>query len=121
MRIRTLALVATLVAAACGGASDLEHPVDMPHQSNVGLDWRDQVIYQIMVDRFADGDQNNNMNVQPSVPGKFHGGDWQGIIDHLDYLKDLGVTALWISPWAVKRACSFTKTSRKAFAAMRSS
>ena len=98
MRIRTLALLATFVVAACGGASDLEHPVDLPHQANVGLDWRDQVIYQIMVDRFADGDQNNNLNVQPSVPGKFHGGDWQGVIDHLDYLKDLGVTALWISP-----------------------
>jgi len=70
----------------------------MPHQPNTGLDWRDQVIYQIMVDRFADGDPNNNFNVAPSVPGRFHGGDWQGIIDHLDYLKGLGVTALWISP-----------------------
>ena len=98
MILRTLALVAATLLAACGGASDLEHPVDMPHQSNTGLDWRDQVIYQIMVDRFADGDQNNNMGVQPSVPGKFHGGDWQGVIDHLDYLHDLGVTALWISP-----------------------
>ena len=51
-----------------------------------------------MVDRFADGDPNNDLNVEPSVPGKFHGGDWQGVIDHLDYLKELGVTALWISP-----------------------
>ncbi|HEY6039811.1 MAG TPA: alpha-amylase family glycosyl hydrolase, partial [Kofleriaceae bacterium] len=102
MTIRTLCLfaafstVATL--AACGGASDLQHPADLPHQKNDTIDWRDQVIYQIMVDRFADGDPNNNMNVEPSVPGKFHGGDWQGVIDHLDYLHDLGVTALWISP-----------------------
>ncbi len=70
----------------------------MPHQANADVDWRDQVIYQIVVDRFADGDPNNNWNVEPSVPGKFHGGDWQGVIDHLDYLKDLGVTAIWISP-----------------------
>jgi len=98
MSIRTLLLSIGLGVAACGGASDLEHPVDMPHKSNADIDWRDQVIYQIMVDRFADGDQNNNMGVQPSVPGKFHGGDWQGVIDHLDYLRNLGVTALWISP-----------------------
>src|SRR5450432_2706545 len=97
MTIRTCALFIAL-AAACSGATDLDHPADQPHQSNVGLDWRDQVIYQIVVDRFADGDPNNNMNVAPSVPGRFHGGDWQGIIDHLDYLKGLGVTALWISP-----------------------
>ncbi len=91
-----LALVALL--AACGGASDFDHPADLPHQSNAGLDWRDQVIYQIMIDRFANGDPNNDINVAPSVPGRYHGGDWQGVIDHLDYLQELGVTALWISP-----------------------
>jgi hypothetical protein len=70
--------------AACGGASDVEHPADRRHQANTDLDWRDQVIYQIMVDRFANGDPNNDFNVAPSVPGRFHGGDWQGVIDHLD-------------------------------------
>ncbi|MEO8706516.1 MAG: alpha-amylase family glycosyl hydrolase, partial [Kofleriaceae bacterium] len=60
--------------------------------------WRDQVIYQIMIDRFDNGDLNNDINVRPSVPGRYHGGDWQGVIDHLDYLEELGVTALWISP-----------------------
>jgi glycosidase len=85
--------------AACSGASQIEHPWDMPHQSNAGLDWRDQVIYQIMVDRFDNGDVDNDFNVEPSIPGRYHGGDWQGIIDRLDYLADdLGVTALWISP-----------------------
>ena len=93
-----LALALALGLAACGGASDVPHPLDEPHQSNAGVDWRDQVIYQIMIDRFADGDPNNDMGVDPSIPGHFHGGDWQGVIDHLDYLKKLGVTALWISP-----------------------
>ncbi len=100
MPMRTL-LATSLLAfavAACGGASDLEHPLDMPHQSNAGLDWRDQVIYQIMVDRFDNGDPDNDLNIEPSVPGRYHGGDWQGIIDRLDYLQELGVTALWISP-----------------------
>ena len=97
MSSRTCAVLLA-IAASCGGASDLEHPADRPHQGNADIDWRDQVIYQIVVDRFSDGDPNNNWNVEPSVPGKFHGGDWQGVIDHLDYLKSLGVTALWISP-----------------------
>ena len=47
-------------------------------RANAGLDWRDQVIYQIMVDRFANGDPNNDFNVAPSMPGRYHGGDWQG-------------------------------------------
>lgn len=61
-------------------------------------DWRDEVIYQLLVDRFSDGDLNNDMNVVPGVLGQYQGGDWQGVIDHLDYLKTLGVTTLWISP-----------------------
>src|SRR5438067_1887581 len=92
------AVVFLAALAACGGATEFDHPADEPHQSNAGLDWRDQVIYQIMVDRFANGDSNNDFGVEPTVPGKFHGGDWQGVIDHMDYLKSLGVTALWISP-----------------------
>jgi alpha-amylase len=89
----------SLLVAACGGASDLVHPKDLPHQSNADVDWRDQVIYQIMVDRFANGDSDNDYNIEPTVPARYHGGDWQGIIDRLDYLvDDLGVTALWISP-----------------------
>lgn len=48
--------------------------------------------YQIFVTSFADGDKSNN------VPGEFSG-DIQGIIDHLDYLKDdLGVDCLWLTP-----------------------
>jgi glycosidase len=96
--MRRTAILALALAAACTGATDETHPGKLPHQANADLDWRDQVIYQIMIDRFADGDPNNNFNVEPSVPGKYHGGDWQGVIDHLDYLEELGVTALWISP-----------------------
>ncbi|MDY0001425.1 MAG: alpha-amylase family glycosyl hydrolase, partial [Polyangia bacterium] len=86
-----------LVAAA--GCVD---PADIQSASYVRPvhveDWRDEVIYQVLVDRFADGDPNNNWNVDKTAMGAYHGGDWQGIIDRLDYLEDLGVTALWISP-----------------------
>jgi alpha-amylase len=102
-RARTLpALLASLalsfIAAACGGAADIEDLRDRPRKSNAGVDWRDQVIYQIMIDRFSNGDPSNDYNVEVSVPGRYHGGDWQGVIDRLDYLEELGVTALWISP-----------------------
>ena len=84
---------------ACGGAVGLSSTRPTGRiRATPALDWRDQVIYQIMIDRFANGDPNNDFNVEPSVPGRYHGGDWQGVIDHLDYLQELGVTALWISP-----------------------
>jgi glycosidase len=64
------------------------------------------VIYLIMPDRFADGDPSNNAPADvPATandrqnPRAFHGGDLRGIINHLGYLKDLGVTALWLNPW----------------------
>jgi glycosidase len=63
------------------------------------------VMYLIMPDRFSDGDPSNNDPSQSrgiyDRNNKFyyHGGDLQGIINHLDYLKDLGVTAVWLTPW----------------------
>jgi len=66
----------------------------------------DDVIYLIMIDRFSDGDPTNNTprDAPPEAndnnnPRAFHGGDLRGIINHLPYLKDLGVTALWLTPW----------------------
>lgn len=64
----------------------------------------DDVIYLIMADRFANGDPRNDE--PPEVPGShdrtnpraYHGGDLQGIQNHLAYLKDLGVTTLWLTP-----------------------
>jgi glycosidase len=63
------------------------------------------VMYLIMIDRFADGDPSNNDPPQSrglyDRKNKFyyHGGDLQGVIDHLPYLKELGVTAIWLTPW----------------------
>ncbi|NDD27579.1 MAG: hypothetical protein EB084_04855 [Proteobacteria bacterium] len=60
--------------------------------------WHDEVIYMAMTDRFHNGDKTNDAGTDPTNPNRFHGGDWQGLIDKLDYLADLGVTTLWISP-----------------------
>ena len=72
--------------------------IEQVNRVNVVEDWRDEVIYQMMIDRFGDGDYSNNWNVDPGHLGRWQGGDWQGVIDHLDYLEELGVTTLWISP-----------------------
>lgn len=63
------------------------------------------LVYLIMPDRFANGDPSNDKfadmkdpNADRSNPFYRHGGDLQGITNHLDYLRDLGVTALWLNP-----------------------
>jgi glycosidase len=61
-------------------------------------DWRDEVIYQVLVDRYADGDVNNDYKVQPGALARYQGGDWRGLRENLDYVQSLGVTTLWISP-----------------------
>lgn len=62
------------------------------------------VMYLIMPDRFANGDPSNDSQpnlteeVNRSLPIGRHGGDLRGIINNLDYLQNLGVTALWLTP-----------------------
>ncbi len=66
----------------------------------------DDVIYLIMPDRFADGDTSNNSppGSTPEArdrtnPRSYHGGDFRGVMSRLPYLKELGVTAIWLTPW----------------------
>ena len=60
------------------------------------------VLYLIMTDRFADGDPANDhqpdANDDRTKPRGWHGGDLKGIEQHLDYLQQLGVTAVWTTP-----------------------
>ena len=78
----------------------------IPEQSApfVTPEWvRQAIFYQIFPERFANGDSANDPeNVQPwgTVPTfyNFMGGDLRGIIDHLDYLAELGITALYLNP-----------------------
>lgn len=61
-------------------------------------------IYLITPDRFANGDTGNDRiagildEFDPTKAGMRHGGDLKGIIQHLDYLEDLGITAIWLNP-----------------------
>ncbi|MGA9039779.1 MAG: alpha-amylase family glycosyl hydrolase [Terriglobales bacterium] len=62
----------------------------------------DDVIYLIMPDRFDDGDASNNFPGSAAydrkVPRAYHGGDLRGIEQRLPYLKELGITTIWITP-----------------------
>lgn len=60
--------------------------------------WQDQIIYFVFTDRFSNGDKKNDFNVKANDPWAYHGGDLQGIINKLDYIKDLGATTIWITP-----------------------
>lgn len=70
---------------------------------NQGFDSTD-LIYLLMPDRFANGDPSNDEidgmleGVNRENPNARHGGDIQGVIDNLDYLDDLGMTAVWFTP-----------------------
>lgn len=84
-------------------------------------DFREETIYFIMTDRFADGDSNNNNLYQDEylpngasqmydydesktgLLSYYHGGDFKGIINNIQYIKDMGFTAIWITP-VVKQA-----------------
>lgn len=59
--------------------------------------WEGKTIYYAITDRFSNGNRANDQGVDPDDPNRFHGGDWQGVIDKLDYLEALGVDCVWLS------------------------
>jgi glycosidase len=90
------------------GKNTYTHPYELKNKSTAknraqGFSNAD-MMYLVMPDRFANGDDSNNTIA--GMPDKYdrkdgdkrHGGDLKGITDHLDYLVELGVTALWINP-----------------------
>ncbi len=63
-------------------------------------DWGEEIIYFVMIDRFADSDGQRDFGVEPDNPLAFHGGDLRGLTEQLDEIQSLGATALWITPVA---------------------
>lgn len=91
---KTQTIPFTLKARAGKAGKDFAHGVNSQ-----------DLVYLIMPDRFANGDAGNDRIpgykdtiCDRSNPSAHHGGDIQGVIDHLDYLKDMGVTAIWMCP-----------------------
>lgn len=82
-----------------------ESDIDLEFLYTRDIEFRQETIYFIVVDRFYDGDPDNNEGPNSELYdpegqdwGKYWGGDIQGIIDQLDYLKNMGVTAVWLTP-----------------------
>jgi len=93
-------LASACVAAALVACAPPESPP--PTVSTNVDDWRDEVVYQIVVDRFDNGDPDNDAadGLDP-VPGdlaRVQGGDWAGVRARLDYIAALGATTIWLSP-----------------------
>ena len=87
------------IASACALFAVPLRPASAAHPSPA--DWRNEVMYQVISDRFDDGDPANNAlgtTYNPAVGDKTHGGDFRGLTRRLGYLRGLGVTAVWISP-----------------------
>ena len=96
-------------------STDTKEITISPKSDFVHRDFREETVYFMMTDRFADGDTTNNNiwgdEYMPSgtsiydydedktgVLSYYHGGDFKGIIDNLDYIADMGFTAIWITP-----------------------
>lgn len=77
--------------------------VTVKERDNDGFDWDEAVIYFAVTDRFFDGDSSNNDaygtgNYAPAEGSMYHGGDLAGLESKLDYLQNLGVNTVWITP-----------------------
>lgn len=72
------------------------------YDGELDFDWEEARIYFMLTDRFKDGDSSNNdpngEGYEGDHPETYHGGDFQGIIDKLDYIESLGINTIWITP-----------------------
>jgi len=60
--------------------------------------WQDESIYFLMIDRFSNGNFQNDFHVDVKDAKSYHGGDFKGVIEKLDYIKDMGFTTVMLSP-----------------------
>ena len=86
------------------GKFSFEYELKARQEAERGLSGKD-LIYLVTPDRFANGDESNDsfdgmtqVGIDRSEPYERHGGDIQGLIDHLDFIQELGTTALWPNP-----------------------
>lgn len=75
---------------------------DRVKENKKDFDWDEAVVYFMMTDRFFDGNESNNTasgaDTYGDNPGLYHGGDFAGVTAKLDYLQNLGVNTIWITP-----------------------
>ena len=119
MRIRILiiTLAFLVIFQMVTEATKFSVPDRLSTQSNDGKflhesDWHGDVLYFVLIDRFFNGNTANDNCIDRANPAAFHGGDLAGLRQKLDYLADLGVSALWLSPVATNRPTPFYKHHR---------
>ncbi|WP_429068386.1 alpha-amylase family glycosyl hydrolase [Aeromonas bestiarum] len=92
--------VVSFALTGCFSSNESREPSSYRHVASP--DWRDQIIYFLMIDRFNDGDPSNNdqgaNEFDPTSDKKFSGGDITGVQQKLDYIAGLGATAVWMTP-----------------------
>lgn len=105
--IKKIFIITIVILALTGCSEETVEEASNPYQYDINLSQsfsNDDLIYSIMIDRFYDGDESNNnfedSSEDPTDLKSYLGGDLQGIIDKLDYIKNLGVTTIWITPVA---------------------
>ncbi len=72
--------------------------VEVTAEDDASFDWDEAVIYFAVTDRFFDGNTDNNTGVNKDGSLSYHGGDFAGLTQKLDYLQELGVNTIWITP-----------------------
>lgn len=98
-----MALRPTACLAACSVLAGLAAAAPPAGRLHVpSPDWRDQVVYFVMTDRFDDGDPRNDDlgagEYDPKRNSHYSGGDLRGLTRRLDYIRGLGATAVWLTP-----------------------
>ncbi|NVK24513.1 MAG: alpha-amylase [Gammaproteobacteria bacterium] len=106
LSVSVVASVATL--SGCSKPTSVENQAGAVTTDYLNRDVRDDVFYFVMPDRFENGDTSNDMGSKtieissggfdPTSNGHYHGGDLPGLINKLDYLKGMGITAIWLTP-----------------------
>ncbi|SFP23632.1 alpha-amylase family glycosyl hydrolase [Qipengyuania nanhaisediminis] len=104
----TLPLLALGLASCASAQTSLESTLVAAEQSFRDRLPSEEIVYFVLPDRFENGDTSNDLGdftggrletgFDPSHKGFFHGGDLKGLTQRIDYLENLGVTAIWFAP-----------------------
>ena len=90
------------VEGVTGTKLNTKASVTVKEKTGSDFDWDEAVIYFMVTDRFFDGNSSNNAangaDTTGDNAGLYHGGDFKGVTEKLDYLKELGVNTIWITP-----------------------
>lgn len=107
-KIKSLVAAALSVSVIALTACQSTEPTSQFSDNYLQRDVRDDVFYFVMPDRFDNGDKSNDLGSKtikissggfdPTSNAHYHGGDIKGLQNRLDYLKDMGISAIWMTP-----------------------